>query len=364
MGSLRIVVPDNILNVGIKVNSNIQKIKGSKENFMVRPNLERFNNGEGKCIYDESIRGKDVFILSDVSNYSVSYKCQVGVHHMMPDEHYQDIKRMINATCGHARKITVVMPYLYQSRQDKRNGRESLDLAMSLGELSSYGVKELITADVHNKSACDNASLSMPIDNFYCSDDIILSILENEIFDYTKTMIGSPDFGAIPRASFYASILGDLPLGIFYKQRDYNVVTNGSNPITRHRFLYEGDIRGKDVIIVDDMIASGGSILDSARQLRKNGVGNIYLVATFGLFTKGCEIFDEAYKNGIFNKLYVTNLNYVPTEIKNKPWFKEVDCTMKLARIICNINENKPIENLLRADTETLQKIKKLSYRK
>lgn len=364
MSSLRIVVPDNILDVGTKVNGNIQKIKGSKENFMVRPNLERFNNGEAKCIYDESIRGKDVFILSDVSNYSITYKCQVGVHHMMPDEHYQDIKRMINATCGHARKITVVMPYLYQSRQDKRNGRESLDLAMSLGELGSYGVKELITADVHNKSACDNASLYMPIDNFYCSDDIILKILENEVFDSSKTMIGSPDFGAIPRASFYANILGDLPLGIFYKQRDYNTVTNGSNPIMKHKFLYEGDIKGKDVIIVDDMIASGGSILDSAKQLRKNGVGNIYLVATFGLFTKGYEIFDKAYNEGIFNKLYVTNLNYVPDEIKNKPWFEEVDCTMKLARIICNINEDKPIEGLLSADSETLGKIKKLSKRR
>ena len=361
MGSLRIVVPDNILSTGSKVNYSIQKIKGSKENFMVRPNLIRFNNGEGKCLFDESIRGKDVYILSDVSNYSISYECQVGKHFMMPDEHYQDIKRIINATCGHAKKITVVMPYLYQSRQDKRNGRESLDLAMALGELSRYGVSELITADVHNKSACDNASLNMPIDNFYCSDDIILSILENEVFDYTKTMIGSPDFGAIPRASFYASILGDLPLGIFYKQRDYDVVSNGSNPIMRHKFLYEGDIRGKDVIIVDDMIASGGSILDSARQLKKNGVLNIYLVATFGLFTKGYQMFDDAYKDGIFTKLYVTNLNYVPLEIKNKPWFKEVDCTMKLARIICNINENKPIENLLRADSDTLKKIKKLS---
>ena len=362
MSSLRIVVPDNILEVGSKTNKNIQKIKGSKEDFMVRPNLIRFNNGEGKCLYEESIRGKDVFILSDVSNYSITYKCQVGVHYIMPDEHYQDIKRMINATCGHARKITVVMPYLYQSRQDKRNGRESLDLAMALGELSHYGVKELITADVHNKSACDNASLFMPIDNFYCSDDIILNLVEKEYFDFNKSMIGSPDFGAIPRANFYASILGGLPLGIFYKQRDYNNVSDGLNPIMHHKFLYEGDIKGKDVIIVDDMIASGGSILDSAKQLKNNKVGKIYLVATFGLFTKGYEIFDEAYKNKIFDKLYVTNLNYIPEEIKNKPWFEEVDCSMKLASIICNINEDKPIENLLKADTDTLKKIKKLSY--
>ena len=364
MSSLRLVVPDNFIEVGKKVEEGIKKLKGVEEEFLVRPNLVRFNNGEGKCLQEESIREKDVYILSDVTNYSISYKCQVGIHHMMPDEHFQDIKRMINATCGHARKITVVMPYLYQSRQDKRNGRESLDLAMSLGELSHYGVKELITADVHNKSACDNASLKMPIDNFYCSDDIILNLVERENFDFNNSMVGSPDFGAIPRANFYASILGGLPLGIFYKQRDYSKVVGGLNPVSEHKFLYEGDIRGKDVIIVDDMIASGGSILDSAKQLRNSGVGRIYLVATFGLFTKGYEIFDEAYNKGIFNKLYVTNLNYVPEEIKNKPWFEEVDCSMKVASIICNINEGKSVENLLRADSETVQKIKKLrNYR-
>ena len=364
MSNLRIVVPDNILKFGEKVNTNIQKIKQTSESFIVRPNLIRFNNGEGKCLYSDSIRGKDVYILSDVSNYSITYKCQVGVHHMMPDEHFQDIKRLINATCAHAKKITVVMPYLYQSRQDKRNGRESLDLAMALGELTHYGVKELITADVHNKSACDNASPNMPIDNFYCSDDILLNLVEKEYINFNNSMIGSPDFGAIPRANFYASILGGLPLGIFYKQRDYSNVVDGLNPIENHKFLYEGDIVGKDVIIVDDMIASGGSIIDSAKQLKSSGVGRIFLVATFGLFTKGPDIFDEAYNNGIFNKVYVTNLNYIPQEIKDRPWFEEVDCSMKLAGIICNINEGKSVESLLKADSSTVKKINKLrNYR-
>ena len=358
--NLRLIVPDNFIEVGNRINDNINTIKKTEQNYIVRPNLVRFNNGEGKCTFEDSIRGKDVYILSDVSNYSITYKCQIGTHHMMPDEHFQDIKRMINATCAHAKRMTVIMPYMYQSRQDKRNGRESLDLAMALGELKHYGVSEIITADVHNKAACDNASPNIPIDNFYCSDDIILELIKNEKFKFNNSMVVSPDFGAIPRANFYASILGGIPLGVFYKQRDYSNVEEGLNPIKKHKFLFEGDITGKDVIIVDDMIATGGSILDSAKQLKENKAGRVFLVATFGLFTKGYEIFDEAYKKRAFDRLYVTNLNYVPQEIKNKPWFKEVDCSMKLANIICNINEDKHIGNLLNAKKETVEKIKTL----
>ena len=361
MRDLRIIVPDNFINFGNKVNDNINKIKNSSENYIIRPNLIRFNNGEGKSIIESSIRGKDTYIISDVTNYSITYKCQVGKHHMMPDEHFQDLKRIINATCGHAYKITVVMPYLYQSRQDKRNGRESLDLAMALGELAHYGVKELITADVHNKAACDNASLKMPINNFYCSDDIILGILKNENINFSNVMVVSPDFGAMQRANFYASMLGGVPLGIFYKQRDYSKVSDGKNPIMNHKFLYEGDITFKDVIVVDDMIGSGGSILDSARQLKKRHAGKVILAATFGLFTKGYEDFDKAYKEKIFDRVYVTNLNYIPEEIKNKEWIRIVDCSMKVASIICNINENKSIGNLLNAKEETKEKIKKLN---
>lgn len=357
---IRLIVPDNILEFGKKVNNHIKLIKNSKEDFIIRPNLERFYNGEGKCILDESIRGKDTYILSDVSNWNITYKCKVGIHHMMPDEHFQDIKRIINATCKHAYKMTVVMPYLYQSRQDKRNGRESLDLAMALDDLQRYGVRELITADVHNKSACDNASIDMAIDNFYCSDDIIHSVIKNEYFEFDNSMVASPDFGAMSRSSFYAGILGNIPLGIFYKQRDYAVVMDGKNPILQHKFLYEGDITGRDVIVVDDMIASGGSILDTASQLRKRGAGRIFLLATFGLFDKGEEIFDEAYEKGIFDRVYTTNLNYVKDSIKSKEWYREVDCSMKVASIICNINEDKSIGNLLNAKAETLEKIKQL----
>ena len=363
MKELKIVVPDNFIDVGYYVDKNINLIKKTDTSYIVRPSLTRFNNGEGKSIFKESIRGKDIYILSDVSNYSINYKCQTGVHYMMPDEHFQDIKRIINATCGHALRITVVMPYLYQSRQDKRNGCESLDLAMALAELKHYGVSEVVTADVHNKSACDNASPNMSINNFYCSDDIILNLVYKENFDFDNAMIVSPDFGAIQRANFYSSILGGLPLGVFYKQRDYGKVEEGSHPIETHKFLYEGKTRGKDVIVVDDMIATGGSIIDTARKLKKeNKVKRVFLVATFGLFTKGYGIFDEAYKKRYFDKLYVTNLNYIPDEIKNKPWIEVVDCSMKLANIICNLNEDKSIGNLLNAKEETVEKIKKLKY--
>lgn len=358
--NLKLIVPNNFIEFGKKVNKHIKLIKNTSEDFIVRPNLIRFNNGEGKCMLEESIRGKDTYILTDVTNYSITYKCQVGVHHMMPDEHFQDIKRIISSTCEHAKKITVVMPYLYQSRQDKRNGRESLDLAVALKDLKYMGAKELITADVHNKPACDNASPKMPIDNFYCSDDIILDLIKNENINFDNIMIIAPDQGALARANFYSSILGGVPLGVFSKQRDYSKVTDGKNPIMEHIFLSNSDLNGKDVIVVDDMIASGGSIIDTAKQLKERNANKVFLVSTFGLFTSGPDKFNEAYKNNLFDKVYVTNLNYVPNEIRKQPWYNEVDCSMKVANIICNLNEEKSIGNLLNAKEETIKKIKML----
>ena len=357
---MKLVVPDNFIEFGKKVNEHIKLIKKEEKDFIVRPNLIRFNNGEGKCTLEDSIRGKDTYLLSDVTNYSITYECQTGIHNMMPDEHFQDIKRIINATCEHSKKMTVVLPYLYQSRQEKRNGRESLDLAMALGELKHYGVHELVTADVHNKSACDNASPKIPIDNFYCSDDIILNLLRNEDINMKNIMVVSPDFGAMARANFYASLLGNVPLGVFYKQRDYSVVSDGKNPIMKHKFLYEGSIKNKQVIIVDDMIASGGSILDTATQLRKKGADKIYLLSTFGLFTAGSKKFDEAYENKIFDRVYVTNLNYVPEEIKNKEWFQSVDCSYKLANLISELNYGHSIGEIINCKTDTAVKIKRL----
>ena len=360
--SLKLIVPDNFIEFGRKVNGHIKLKKQTDEDFLIRPNLITFNNGEGKSMLDESIRGKDTYILTDVTNYSITYECQIGTHHMMPDEHFQDIKRIISSTCEHAKKITVAMPYLYQSRQDKRNGRESLDLAVALKDLKYMGVSELITADVHNKPACDNASPKMPIDNFYCSDDIILSLIKNENIDFDKTMIIAPDKGALARANFYSSILGGVPLGVFEKQRDLTKVSDGKHPIMEHIFLSNAKLSGMDAIVVDDMIASGGSILDTARQLKERRAKKVFLISTFGLFTSGDKKFNDAYNENIFDKIYVTNLNYVPEKIKNQPWYNEVDCSEKLAHIICNLNEEKPIGSLLNSKEETIQKIKKYRH--
>lgn len=358
--NLKLIVPNNFIEFGKKVNGHINLIRETKENYIIRPNLVRFSNGEGKCVLEESIRGKDAYILTDVSNYGITYKNQVGDHHMMPDEHFMDIIRIISSTCSHAQSIKVIMPYLYQSRQDKREGRSSLDLSVALQILRSMNVDEMITADVHNKTACDNASPSMSIDNFYCSDDILLELLNKEQIDFNKLMVIAPDKGALARANFYSNILGGVPLGVFEKQRDYTVVKDGKNPITEHKFLSDAPLDGKHVIVVDDMIASGGSILDTALQLKQRGAEKIYLIDTFGLFTEGIVKFNEYYNKGIFDKVYVTNLNYIPNRVRKNEWINEVDCSMKVAKIICNLNDDEPIGNLLKSNQETVEKIKRL----
>jgi len=357
---LKLIVPDNFRQFGEKVNGNINLIKNTDENYIIKPNLIRFNNGEGKAILQESIRGKDAYILTDVSNYSITYKCQVGLHHMMPDEHWMDILRIISSTCNHADRMRVIMPYLYQSRQDKRTGRESLDLAMAINQLKYLGIQELITADVHNKPSCDNAAFNMPVDNFYCSDDIILELIKNEDINFNNIMVIAPDEGAFARANFYSAILGGAPLGVFKKQRDYSKITDGKSPIIEHKFLSDQNLDGKDAIVVDDMIASGGSIIDTALKLKERGAKKIFLIATFGLFTEGPKKFNEAYEKGVFDKIYVTNLNYVPEVIKKCAWYKEVDCSMKVAKIICKLNENESIGALLQSADETVQKIRML----
>ena len=357
---IALIVPDNFRAFGDKVDKHLQKLTGSNKSFVIRPNLVRFNNGEGKCIVNDPVRGKDVYILSDVSNYSITYDALGGIRHMSPDEHFQDIKRIINSLCGHARKITVIMPYLYQSRQDKRTGKESLDLAMAEGELKHYGVSEVVTADAHNKSACDNASPNMSINNFYCSDDMLLSLIKNERINFNNTMVVAPDTGAFDRANFYASILGRVPVGVFYKQRDYDIVDGGLHPVTKHEFMHSGKVKGKDAIVVDDMIASGGSILDTAEKLKDKGIDRVFLLATFGLFTKGPTKFDKSYSEGKFNRVYATNLNYVPQNIINLEWFRQVDCSDKVASIIYNLNNNKSIGELLNAKKNTIEKIKVL----
>ena len=360
MSDLKIIVPNNFCEFGSKVNEHIKSIRNTDENFIVNTDFLRFNNGEGKVVINESIRDKDLYILSDVSNYDVCYDAYGRKHYMGPDEHFQDIKRILSAECGHASKRTVIMPYLYESRQDKKDSRESLDCAMSLKELEYMGVNEIITCDVHNKSVL-NAVPNMAFENLYLSDMLILDFLTNEkINDFSKIICISPDEGAMKRARFFSELLGNAPIGSFYKQRDYTKMVGGANPIVDHRFLGPSDMEGKYAVVVDDMIASGGSILDTASSLKKLGVEKVYLMVTFALFTSGVDKFDEYYKKGIIGRVYASNVNYVPLDYKNREWFKSVDCSYKIANLISEINYGHSIGEFINCRTDTAFKIKKL----
>lgn len=358
--SLKLIVPKNFEEFGKRVNNHINLIRNTDENYIVDMELVRFNDGEGKCVLKESVRGQDVYILTDVKNYDVTYKAQRGVHHMMPDEHYQDLKRIISAMGGHTDKITLIMPFLYQSRQDKRSSRESLDCAMALQELEKFNVSEIVTFDAHNQMVANAIPNKMTFSNGYATSDMILSLLSNENIDKNKLFIVSPDEGARPRAKFLADILGGVKYGNFDKRRDYTKIEDGKNPIVYHEFVGPDKLNGLDIIVVDDMIASGGSLIDTAEQLKNRGAEHIYLMTTFSLFTKGVDIFNDAYNKGLFDKLYSTNLTYVPDEYKELPWFVNVDCSEKIARIISNLNEGNSIRYLLNGKEETAQKIKTL----
>lgn len=357
---LKLVVPDNFYEFGKKVNNHINLIRKTEENYIVNMDLIRFNNGEGKCVLGESVRDCDVYIMTDIGNYDVTYKAQRGVHHMMPDEHYQDLKRIISAMAGHASKLTVVMPLLYQSRQDKRSFRESLDCAIALQELEKYNIRELVTFDAHNPMVANAIPNKMTFSNGYATSDIIRSILKNEKIEKEKLFIVSPDEGARSRAKFLADILGGIRYGNFDKRRDYTKIEDGKNPISYHEFIGPDDLTGLDIIVVDDIIASGGSLLDTAKQLKQRGAEHIYLMVTYSLFTSGIDKFNEAYNAGLFDKLYATNLTYVPDEYKDMPWFYSVDCSRRIARIINNLNEGKSIKELLNGKQKTADKVKKL----
>lgn len=360
MNNLKIIVPENFKEFGEKVNECIKEIRKTNDNYLVDINLVRFNNGEGKAVINESIRDTDLYILSDVSNYDVSYKAYGRVHYMSPDEHFQDIKRILSAECGHSHKRTVILPYLYESRQDKKDSRESLDCAMALRDLEMMGANEIITCDVHNRGIV-NAVPNMAFENVYLGDRLILDLLVNEkITDFNKIICVSPDEGAMKRARFFSDLLGNVPVGSFYKQRDYTKVVDGTNPIIDHRFLGPSDMKGRYAVVVDDMIASGGSILDTAKSLKDLGVEKIYLMVTFALFTSGVDKFQDYYDKGIINRVYASNVNYVPDKYKKLEWFRSVDCSYKIANLISELNYGHSIGDLISCETETAIEIEKL----
>ena len=321
--------------------------KDKEGTFLVNADCPRFGSGEGKGIIHETMRGHDTYIFADVFNYGVTYKMYGMNVPMSPDDHYQDLKRIICAIGGKARRVSVIMPMLYEGRQHRRTSRESLDCAMVLQELVSMGVSNIITFDAHD-SRVQQAIPQSGFDNVRPSYQMLKALVRefpDITFDKDTLMIVSPDEGAMSRSMYYSSVLG-LELGMFYKRRNYTIVIDGRNPIEAHEFLGRS-VEGKDIIIVDDMIATGESMLDIAEQLKEKGARRVFIFATFGLFTAGCDKIDAAYEKGLLDKIFTTNLNYRPQSIIDRPWYAEVNMCKYVSYIIDTLNSDSSISELL-----------------
>lgn len=318
--------------------------------------LPRFGSGEAKCVINETVRGKDIFILLDVTNSSITYKINDFENHMSPDDHFQDLKRVIAAIQGKAHRITVIMPFLYEGRQHKRAGRESLDCAIMLKELKNMGITNFITFDAHDPTV-QNATPIHGFDNFLPFYQFLVTLLENEkglSLDKANTIVISPDEGALDRAIYFATVMG-VDTGMFYKRRDYSKIVNGKNPIVAHEFLGD-NIAGKDAIIVDDMISSGESMLDTAKQLKAMNAKRVFICCTFGLFTNGFDAFDKAYRENVFDRVITTNLTYQHPDLINKPYYSEADMSKFLASIIDFMNHDATLQSVI-TPTEKIKKI-------
>jgi len=318
-----------------------------KESYLIPVKTPRFGTGEAKATIGESVRGYDIFILCDVTNYSITYSISGHENHMSPDDHFQDVKRVIAAISGKARRINVILPFLYESRQHRRTARESLDCAVALQELVAMGVDSIITFDAHDPRV-QNAIPLHSFESVGSSYQFIKGICKNVKdvkFDNDHLMIISPDEGATGRAIYLANVLG-VDMGMFYKRRDYSRIVDGRNPIVAHEFLGT-NIEGKDVFIIDDMIASGDSMIDTARELKKRNAGRIFVVATFGLFTAGMERFDKAVQEGLIYKVVTTNLAYQPPELLARDYYISCDMSKYISYLIDTINHDASISDLL-----------------
>lgn len=319
----------------------------TKDSYLIENNCPRFASGEAKGTIKDSVRGTDLYILADVTNTGIEYNLGGRMVPMTPDEHYADIKRIIAASAGKAHRINVIMPFLYESRQHKRNSRESLDCAMALQELVSMGVSNIITFDAHDPRV-HNAIPTAGFENLMPTYQFIKCLLKSTPdldLDNEHMMVISPDEGAMHRAIYFANHFG-VDVGMFYKRRDYSKIVNGKNPIVAHEFLGDS-VDGKDVIIVDDMIASGESMLDVCKQLKARNARRVYCVATFGLFTAGLEVFDKAHEAGIFDKVISTNVCYQKPELIDRPWYSSADMSKYIAIIIDHLNHDSSISDLL-----------------
>ena len=317
-----------------------------RDSYLGHARCPRFGTGEAKAVLDDSIRGKDLFLITDVTNSSITYRMNNCVNHMSPDDHYQDLKRMIAAAAGKAKRVNVIMPFLYEGRQHRRTQRESLDCAFMLEELYNMGVDNFITFDAHDPRVANAIPLN-GFDNYTPPTPFINALFDHEkdmIIDKDHLVVISPDEGALNRSIYFANVLG-VNTGMFYKRRDYTRIVNGKNPIVAHEFLGDS-IDGKDVIVMDDMISSGESMIDTARQLKEMNARRVYICCTFGLFTNGLKAFDNAYERCYFEKLVTTNLNYRPSELLDRPYYVEADMTKFLAYIINMMNHDASMSNI------------------
>lgn len=369
---LALLVMDSCRELGRKVNEHIVRFRNSdtivvkdktaytdyyKDDYRMGVKIERFATGEAKATLTESARGKDIYILVDITNYTLTYSMGGFINHMSPDDHFADLKRVISAINGKARRITVIMPFLYEGRQHHRTGRESLDASQMLRELYDLGIDNFITFDAHDPRIQSVAPTS-DFNNFPSPYQFLKALLkstEDLIIDKDHVVVISPDEGALDRTIYFSSVIG-ADAGMFYKRRDFSRVVNGKNPIVAHEFLGT-DLSGKDAIIIDDMISSGGSMLDTSRQLKENmHAKRVFICTTFGLFVEGIEAFDDAYAKGYFDKLVTTNLTYQPPELKQREWFAEADMSKYMANIIDFINHNATITDYS-ASTDKIHEI-------
>lgn len=328
----------------------------AEKSFLVDCECPRFGTGEGKGYIKESVRGTDLYIMVDVTNYSLTYSVCGHENHMSPDDHYQDLKRIISAATGKAHRINVIMPFLYEGRQHRRTKRESLDCALALRELSAMGVSNIITFDAHDPRVQNSIPLK-GFDNFFPTYQFLKALVKNVPdfkLDNDHLMIISPDEGAMSRAVYFSNILG-VDMGMFYKRRDYTQIVNGRNPIVAHEFL-GSSVEGKDVIIIDDMISSGDSIIEVATELKRRKAKRIFAAATFGLFTNGMEKFDKAYEEGIIDGILTTNLIYQTPNLLSKPYYINCDMSKYIALIIDTLNHDGSLSEIL-SPNERIQNV-------
>ena len=346
-GKIGLVVLNSAEKIGVRVDQILSEWRGG-EHFLIPVECPRFSSGEGKCIMKESVRDRDIYILLDVCNTSLTYEMFGETNRMSPDDHYQDLKRAIAACSGKADRINVIMPFLYEGRQHRKTTRESLDCAVMLRELENMGVHSLITFDAHDPRI-QNVVPLMGMENVSPAlqfTQAFLTEYEDLKIDSEHMMFIAPDEGATGRVVFLASLFG-VNIGMFYKRRDYTRIVNGSNPVVAHDFCGTS-VEGKDVIVIDDMIASGGSMLDTGRQLKEMGAKRVFIFSTFGLFTSGLDRFDKAYEDGWFDRIFTTNLVWQKPELKERKWYFSVTMDRYIAALIDTANRGETLNDLLK----------------